>query len=78
MATRKSQERARDKWILDNADYNFYIKSRSESRRFANRKPGGKLDNILKEGDSRIDYIKDLEETAEFYREAIAREKGKK
>ena len=77
MATKKSQAKARDNWILNNEDYNFYIKARSESRRFAKRPAGKRLDNIIKEGDERIDYIQDLKDTLEYYREAIEREENK-
>ena len=72
--TTQAQSHARDNWIHDNKDYNFYIKSRSESRRFAKRSRNGKLDRIINNEDPRIDYIQDLMDSVELYRQAIARE----
>lgn len=71
--------RARDAWTARNKDYNLYIQKRSVARYFVNRTPGTRFDQVLNEGDPRIDYIQDLMDMQELCREAIEREKdGKK
>lgn len=76
--TKPSQAKARDTWTEKNKDYSYYIKQRSGSRLFAKKSAGTKLAGIVDAPncDSRIDYIQDLSDTMELYREAIEREKG--
>ena len=75
--TKPSQAKARDTWIQGNLDYNYYIKKRSGARLFSKKPAGTRLAGIVDAPncDSRIDYIQDLSDTMELYREAIEREK---